>query len=91
MIDKPLREQLTDRRAATRLGVHDVLVRLPGVTSPFGQRLDQIAIRRRFLPGILPEGDLEAEGVAPIKCGFRFDLGTTHFVYDHLGLQREGA
>ena len=90
-VDKPVREQPVDSRAATRLGARDVLVSLPGVESPFGQRLRQIAIRRQLLPGTLPEGDLEAEDVTSFEGGFRFGIGAARFVYDRLGLRREEA
>ena len=64
-------------------------MRLPGVMSPFGQRLHELAIRRRLLGDARIDGDVEAEKVEPFPGGFRFRVDKTCFVYDRLGLRRD--
>jgi hypothetical protein len=90
-IDAPIRDQPVDERAATRLGGRDVLVRLPGIVSPFGQRIDRLAIRRRLLGDARVEGDVEAEVAEPIAGGFRFEVSGRPFLYDRLGLRPDGG
>ncbi len=78
-----------DKALATRLGARDRLVVLPGaMTGPFGTEVQQLTLRHHQTPGLA--ADVDATAVRPLadEPGLRFTLGTLHFRYGRMGLER---
>jgi CRISPR-associated endonuclease/helicase Cas3 len=73
---------------ATRLGTQDWLVQFEtGLISPFGASLHQLPIRHFLLPSSL-DTDTQPTGVSVSAGVTDFTLGTAHFRYSRLGLER---
>ncbi|HDK02780.1 MAG TPA: CRISPR-associated helicase Cas3' [Gammaproteobacteria bacterium] len=86
--DDALRFHTFDERLVTRLGLEDRRISLPvPVRSPFGQRLDEVAI-----PGWMARGSDASDLDSPPTVtdeGLRFRYAGGSFRYTRFGLERE--
>jgi CRISPR-associated endonuclease/helicase Cas3 len=86
--DDALRFHAFDEQLATRLGLEDRRISLPvPVRSPFGQRLDEVAI-----PGWMARGSDASDLDSPPTVtdeGLRFRYAGSSFRYTRFGLERE--
>ncbi|MFP3940275.1 MAG: CRISPR-associated helicase Cas3' [Thermoanaerobaculia bacterium] len=81
----PRREDKPD--IATRLGEDDRLARFdPPVTSPFGERITELALPDYWTRGVPADVDA-AEGVTPDGDAFTFSYGPCPFRYDRWGVR----
>lgn len=90
-LDAPFDEGLgfpPEVKLATRLGAADRVVCFgPPLPGPFGRDIRELPIRHHMLPqGLTPEA--EAEDITLESGGFRFRLGSAHYRYSRVGLER---
>lgn len=91
--DKPFDEvtfPMDENQIGTRLGAADRTVLFdPPQPGPFGQPVNQLAIRHHLLPPGLAV-DAQAAAVSPLtdEPGFTFQLGPTAYRYSRLGIER---
>jgi CRISPR-associated endonuclease/helicase Cas3 len=75
----------------SRLGAADRLVQFadPAPAGPFGQPVTQLALRHHLLPPGL-SADAQPEEIQPLASGpgFTFRLGSTHYRYSRVGVER---
>jgi CRISPR-associated endonuclease/helicase Cas3 len=78
-----------EQHVATRLGAADRLLTLPDpIAGPFGQPVQQLALRHHQVPSDLSP-DTQPSELQPLPTGgFEFDLGKTRFRYSRFGLAR---
>lgn len=77
-----------DVKLATRLGAADRVVYFhPPQPGPFGKDIRELPIRHHLLPSGLAL-DAQPEVIRTESGGFIFSLGTTHYRYSRLGLER---
>ena len=81
----------SEAAVGSRLGAADSLVVFadPLPRGPFGQEVQQLALRHHLLPPELP-ADAQAQGVQPLEGepGFRFSLGAACYRYSRFGIER---
>lgn len=77
-----------DQVIGTRLGAADRLVAFdPAPPGPFGQPVQQLALRHHMLPQGLPDDAQPSQVEAlPQQAGFTFALGDRRYRYDRFGL-----
>ncbi|MCS4509971.1 CRISPR-associated helicase Cas3' [Xylophilus ampelinus] len=77
-------------RIGSRLGVADrIVVFDPPQQGPFGKAVTQLAIRHHLLPrGLAPDAQASQVSALPDVTGFTFGLGSAHYRYTRLGVER---
>ncbi|MCK2089334.1 CRISPR-associated helicase Cas3' [Thauera aromatica] len=77
-----------DVKLATRLGAADRVVNFdPPQPGPFGNLIRELPLRHHLLPAGLAL-DARPEAIMTEPGGFGFRLGTTHYRYSRVGLER---
>lgn len=80
----------SDQKIATRLGAADRLIEImPPQPGPFGQEVNQIALRFHQVPaGLSLDAQPSDVTALPGRTGFEFALDTARYRYSRFGLER---
>lgn len=80
----------TNEKIGTRLGADDVLFSMPEHTvGPFGMEIRVISVPLRWIPGV-DLSEMITPDVAVRRDALTIKIGSSHLIYDHLGLRRLG-